>query len=304
MGNAGLTRSAAPSAGPSAPSGSPSAVGTPPAAGPAAAGAGPGRSAVAALVLAYAGIVALCLPYAVLGADVPGWLLVVGRWVPAVASVVALLLLGDVRSLVRLWGLRPGGWRGLLRSYAVAVAVMAGALVVPALVVALVAPGASLPRDVWLAAVPLLVVGALVLALSTLGEEVFWRGHLRAALAGSGFWRSSLLIGALWAGWHLPLHAVYWAQGTLPGGVLLAGTLGLLAWAPLLAALVERLGSVWPAVFAHAVPVSSYQLLELGDRPEQAFVAVAVLHAVALLGAAWLLVRLPREVAAPVPTAT
>ena len=151
--------------------------------------------------------------------------------------------------------------------------------------------GASLRAEVWLAALPLLALGALALVVSTLGEEVFWRGHLQTALAGLGLWRSSLVVGGLWAGWHLPLHGLSWVQGTLPVGVLLAGTLGLLAWAPLLAALVSRFGSVWPAAFAHAVPVSSYQLLQLGGRQDVAFAAVVTLHAAALLGAACLLAR-------------
>lgn len=249
------------------------------------------HSALLALALAYLGIVALCLPFALDGTDVPGWLLLVGRWLPALASLVALLLLGQRGALVSLWRLRPGGWRRLALSYAVAVGTMAAALAVPAVVVSLVVDGASLAGDVWFAALPLLAFGALVLVASTLGEEVFWRGHLQSALAGLGFWRSSLVVGGLWVLWHLPLHGLYWAQGTLPTGVLLASTMGLLAWAPLLAALVRRFGSVWPAAFAHAVPVSSYQLLQTGARDDVALAAVAALHATALLGAAWLLTR-------------
>lgn len=106
----------------------------------------------------------------------------------------------------------------------------------------------------------------------------------------------------MWTIWHLPLNAVYLAQGTLSAAEITATTIGIAFWAPLLAALVEVRGTVWPSVFAHAVPVSSLQLLDAGvlEAPVQFWTATVVGWA-AMLAAA-VLVR-AQSVRRPVATA-
>jgi hypothetical protein len=100
--------------------------------------------------------------------------------------------------------------------------------------------------------------------------------------------------------WDVPLHGLYPLQGTLSMTVVVASTLSSLAWAPLLAALVHRLGSVWPAVFAHAVPVSATQLVVVDDGARNVVIVVVVLNAVAIVGAAaWLVRSGPRWRQAP-----
>ena len=47
--------------------------------------------------------------------------------------------------------------------------------------------------------------GLVITALATFGEEAGWRGFLLRQLAPLGFWRSSLVIGAIWGVWHFPL---------------------------------------------------------------------------------------------------
>lgn len=49
-----------------------------------------------------------------------------------------------------------------------------------------------------------------------------------------GFWRMSAIVATIWMLWHLPLHVTYLIQGTLSGAEVVATTLGVAAWAPLL----------------------------------------------------------------------
>lgn len=219
-----------------------------------------GRAAVAAVAIAFVAVTALCLPFLISGTDIPTTVVLVGRWIPALASLISILLILDRGQLVQLWKLRPTSLRELGASYGVALLVMLPLLAVPALMGLLVG-GELQPWGVLLQAVPMIVALTVLLGLSTLGEEVLWRGHLQTVLRPLGFWKMSVIVAAIWMLWHLPLHLTYLLQGTLSGGEVLAGTLGVAAWAPLLAALVERRGTIWPAVFAHAVPLSSMQLL-------------------------------------------
>lgn len=104
--------------------------------------------------------------------------------------------------------------------------------------------GPGLP--VILMAVPAVLVMQAVFAI---GEELSWRGWLQSTLGDLGFWPMSLLIGVMWAAWHLP---VVLALGMGPREVVsYLGT--IVAVAPLLSALREVSGTVWVAVFAHGL---------------------------------------------------
>jgi hypothetical protein len=130
-----------------------------------------------------------------------------------------------------------------------------------ALAVALRAPGARLAAPTgMLALIPLptplggLAFGLLAAATvlpGALGEELGWRGLLRTELEPLGFWPSSLVIGLLWAGWHMP--AVF--LGGLAGGTVVGAlglTLLLVLATPIAMALCRRGASVWPAALIHA----------------------------------------------------
>jgi membrane protease YdiL (CAAX protease family) len=52
-----------------------------------------------------------------------------------------------------------------------------------------------------------LVAGVTINAVAAFGEELGWRGFLFRAWGHLGFWRASLLIGAVWGLWHAPLIA-------------------------------------------------------------------------------------------------
>jgi membrane protease YdiL (CAAX protease family) len=51
----------------------------------------------------------------------------------------------------------------------------------------------------------MLMVSALIITLFTFGEEYGWRGYLLPRLLPLGEIRASLLVGLIWALWHLPL---------------------------------------------------------------------------------------------------
>lgn len=48
--------------------------------------------------------------------------------------------------------------------------------------------------------------------LKNIGEEFGWRGYLVPRLAGTGInrWKLHLIVGAVWAGWHLPYLSTFW----------------------------------------------------------------------------------------------
>lgn len=110
------------------------------------------------------------------------------------------------------------------------------------------APPIAAPTPI--ASLLLAIPAVLVMqALFAIGEEAGWRGWLHEQLAGLGFWRMSLLIGALWALWHAPIVL---ALGLTPReAVTYLGT--IVAVAPLLAALREISGTAWAAVLGHAL---------------------------------------------------
>ena len=81
-------------------------------------------------------------------------------------------------------------------------------------------PGLALPSGVpgLLAALGLvLVLGLIVNAILAFGEEVGWRGYLLWELAPLGFWRASLLVGAIWGLWHAPIIVEGYTTRPSPG---------------------------------------------------------------------------------------
>jgi uncharacterized protein len=102
--------------------------------------------------------------------------------------------------------------------------------------------------------VTFLVVGSLQSFLSATGEELGWRGFLVPTLARTmSFGRLSLLSGAIWAAWHVPLIIFADYNGGTPAWysvlcfAVMVVSLGVpFAWLRL------RSGSVWPAAILHA----------------------------------------------------
>ena len=100
----------------------------------------------------------------------------------------------------------------------------------------------------------LIMVGILMFSFS-LGEEIGMRGYLQPRLMSLGRTRALLVVGLVWATWHMPLY--YFAAKLFPVGNVLFflplfyGT--IVAASFLFGYLRIYTGSTWPAVIAHSV---------------------------------------------------
>jgi uncharacterized protein len=101
-----------------------------------------------------------------------------------------------------------------------------------------------------------LMLGPTLNAIGGLGEELGWRGLLQKELGPLGFWRSSALIGLLWALWHVPTFlAGYGGPDQWLG--LMAMVAEVLSLAPILSYLRVRSGSVVACAILHGTLGSS-----------------------------------------------
>ena len=135
-------------------------------------------------------------------------LVFVGAFGPTLAAVVLTGLHGERAGLKELLG-RLLSWRVGLRWYVV---VLFGTAAIGLLTVVLEGllgaptPGLS-PTVPWYFLVPAFLVGLLV--GGPLNEEVGWRGYALPRLQeGMRVLTASLVLGVLWALWHLPLFFV------------------------------------------------------------------------------------------------
>lgn len=107
-------------------------------------------------------------------------------------------------------------------------------------------------------ALHVIFVGTLRLPMScltALGEEIGWRGFLVPELAKiTTFSRISLLSGAIWSIWHLPviLAADYNISGTPAWYGLTCFTIMVIGMSFVLTWIRLKSGSVWPGMFLHA----------------------------------------------------
>ncbi|WP_242636533.1 CPBP family glutamic-type intramembrane protease [Myceligenerans salitolerans] len=236
------------------------------------------RAALRFVVAVLATVTVVCGAFLALDTEIPEWFPTVGRWIPAVVALAVIRAARLPGGLVYWWKLRPGGWRRLLAGAAVGVLVLVAVYAVAALLAQFLGI-ATVIDAAALGSVALMVpVFAVVFAVSTFGEEVAWRGFLQQAWSGWSFWRSSTSIGLVWVAFHVPLHGAMAVQGTLPWSTAVSATLALLPLGILLSAFVMRWGSVWPAVFAHAAPLTTLNLLtepgELGLGDQLTIVAI------------------------------
>lgn len=250
----------------------------------------PRRAAIVFVSLAIGAVSVLCTVFLLGGRTLPDWIVLAGRWIPALASLAVMRMLPLPGGLSTWWTLRPGGRRRLVTGAVVEVGVLFAAYALPALIAG--ATGLATPLS-WPELAPILLLLVPIVAvysLSTFGEEVAWRGYLQRLLAGWGFWPSSTVVAGVWVLFHVPLHGTLALQGTLPTHALVGSTLLLFPLGLFLSAAVHRFGSVWPAVFAHALPMSALNLVQNpGGLLPGSFWAFTTLSAAALLGAAFLL---------------
>src|SRR5215218_3295896 len=108
----------------------------------------------------------------------------------------------------------------------------------------------------------LIMVGILMFSFS-LGEEIGMRGYLQPRLMSLGRTRALLVVGLVWATWHMPLY--YFVAKLFPVGNVLFflplfyGT--IVAACFIFGYLRIYTGSTWPASIAHAVHNTAWSTL-------------------------------------------
>jgi membrane protease YdiL (CAAX protease family) len=175
-----------------------------------------------------------------------GWYPIALMWCPGFAALIT--------SLVYNKNLRGFGWGWGDTRY------QASAYLIPILY-ALVAYGSvwllglggiddSFSRN-WLS---WLAFGTLLGCFAALGEEIGWRGFLVPRLAGlTSFTNVSLISGAIWAVWHMPLILFADYNGGTPGWYsLTCFTVMVVASSFVYAWLRLKSRSVWTAMLFHA----------------------------------------------------
>lgn len=96
-----------------------------------------------------------------------------------------------------------------------------------------------------------LVVGLTINAAAALGEELGWRGLLLDELAPLGFWKLSVLTGAVWGIWHTPIivQGYNFPEAPLVGVAVM--TAATIAMAPIYTYITVRARSVLAPTFFH-----------------------------------------------------
>lgn len=241
------------------------------------------RAAVAFVVGTLVLVTAICAAFLLSGTPLPDWFTIAGRWIPAIVSLIVIMRFRLPGRISRWWMLRPGGIRRLLSGVAAGVIGLVLIYAVAAGIGIGLSIAAPLSWMAYLQIAALTVPAALLFSLSTLGEEVAWRSFLPQLFPGANRWSSAVAISSVWVLFHIPLHATMILQGTLPLSAGIVSTLLLLPLGVFLAMLVERFGSVWPAVIAHAVPMSVLNLVaESAELPTLALWGLAGITAAAL----------------------
>jgi membrane protease YdiL (CAAX protease family) len=95
-----------------------------------------------------------------------------------------------------------------------------------------------------------LAFGPTLGLLGGLGEELAWRGFFFRHLISLGFWRCSLITGAFWGLWHVPLTLQGYGYPHHPAAGTVVMLIYVLLFSPVLTALRMRARSVLaPAIF-------------------------------------------------------
>jgi len=173
-----------------------------------------------------------------------------GGFGPGVAAV-AVVGYGGGRAALRPWLGRclqwRIGWQWFALAFFLPLALMVSAAVVHA------ALGGTLGASPVAGHLPLAAANLVLILLlgGPLGEEFGWRGYALPALQERHGWRvASLILGAVWGLWHLPL---FFTADTLQGRIpLLPFLLSTVALSVVFAWLYNRSrGSVLPALVLH-----------------------------------------------------
>jgi uncharacterized protein len=236
-----------------------------------------GARATAFFVLAFALSWAFWIPFAVFAPPASGvlsggggspvlLLQLLGNFGPSAAAIALLALLGRRREL-----------RGLLKRllphrappklYALVLFLPLVTLLPGLLYASLFADSSGLGLALG-GLLPALLAGLLI---SGPGEELGWRGYALPRLqAAHGPLAASLLIGAVWGVWHLPI----WLWSSPSGGAAFAAEFALFvvalsAFSVVFTRVYNRTGaSMWMVVVLHASFTASYNGLAVALGPQ------------------------------------
>jgi uncharacterized protein len=184
----------------------------------------------------------------------PPWIgtaiLIASAFGPSLAGVTTVALFDGLVGLKR-WLKRCLFWRVGWGWYAIA-AFAPLALMVLALALYAAMGGAVPPSpaagNLWLS---VLIFGQILVLGGPVGEEFGWRGYALPALTQRVGWRwASLIVGAIWALWHLPLFFIPgMAQANMPIALFMASSVALSVVFSRLS--VNTRFSVLPAIVLH-----------------------------------------------------
>jgi membrane protease YdiL (CAAX protease family) len=175
---------------------------------------------------------------------------------PALAALVMLLVItrdGSSREGWKVLGLHRFG----LSVWWIAIGVIfLTSLVASAIVWATPLASLVMPEDGLGAPLLKFLTGVVLMTLTfSLGEELGWRGYLLPQLLSVGRMRALVLIGLIWAAWHMPL--IFLTPLYHSGGnrlIVLPLFVGTLVAASFVFGYLRILsGSVWPASLGHSV---------------------------------------------------
>ncbi|WP_336360930.1 CPBP family intramembrane glutamic endopeptidase [Haladaptatus sp. ZSTT2] len=219
----------------------------------------------------------------------PSWtaaiFIYLGSFGPPISAAVVTWLRGDD---VRAWARQITKWNVGWQWWAIAFGLpLLAAVLITAGIVAVRGPvdlGQSLVS-------PALFVGVFLFALvlsGGLNEEPGWRGFAQPRLNERyGAVRASLIVGIVWAGWHLPyFFAPITPHSSFPLVNRIGWFGGILALSILLAWVYNNTGSVLIAMVLHAmvntadmvIPLAADQILVDGVINEQAVGIVTSVH--------------------------
>ena len=212
-------------------------------------------------------------------------LVYVGSFGPPISAAAVTWLRGDD---LRAWAAQVTRWRVGWRWWAVALGVPIAAAVAITLGILAVRGPVDLGREL---PSPLLVAGLFLFSMvlsGGLNEEPGWRGFAQARLNERyGALRASLLIGVVWAGWHLPYFlAPVTPHSSFPLVNQLGWLGGILTLSVLLAWVYNGTGSVLLAMVLHAmantadvvIPLVPEAIVVDGVVDEGAVGTVVVVH--------------------------
>lgn len=133
-----------------------------------------------------------------------------------------------------------------------------------------------------------------------LGEELGWRGYLQNELATRySLLKTSLIVGVIWAVWHLPLWFISGYQGLDLLLYIVFFAIGLIAFSVIIGFVYDRGKNLIYPILLHQMLNFSGRLLEMDELVVLGGVAAVYVVIALAIGLVWLKQTPPQNVAQP-----